>query len=139
VEKLALRIKKPTLRTKVVSAGLIYGDGESTLDFLFKVYLIILAFVLHKQRAWYGESLPIIGATKSDTEPVDNSDSEADPNEDILGGNNVVPNIHVKDLAQVIGQIILSKNTEDNYILAVDASNSTLSDIVKALIGYILI
>lgn len=51
------------------------------------------------------------------------------------GGNNIVPSIHVKDLGQIISQIIQSKSSEDNYILAVDSSNSTLSDIVKVTWG----
>lgn len=46
VEKMALRVKKPNLRTKVVSTGLTYGDGESSLDFLFKVKLKKLYFLV---------------------------------------------------------------------------------------------
>jgi hypothetical protein len=110
---LALKLKKPHLKVKIVCAGLQYGEGEELLHFLFK-------------RAWYGESLPLIGSQIiPPSEENDSSDSE------LSGANNIVPMIHVKDLCLIVSAIISNKNLEDNYILAVDNSNTTLSEIVK--------
>ncbi|XP_029316095.1 LOW QUALITY PROTEIN: adenylate kinase 7 [Cottoperca gobio] len=47
-------------------------------------------------------------------------------------GNNIVPTIHISDLASVI-QNVIEHQPKPYYLLAVDYSNSTLEDIVKAL------
>jgi dTDP-D-glucose 4,6-dehydratase len=65
-------------------------------------------FVYCVQKAWFGEKLPIIG-----------------------DGNNIIPIIHVEDLAKIVREIAITKPQEDRYFLAVDSSNSTLSEIVK--------
>uniref|UniRef100_A0A3Q2XCL6 Adenylate kinase 7b n=1 Tax=Hippocampus comes TaxID=109280 RepID=A0A3Q2XCL6_HIPCM len=47
-------------------------------------------------------------------------------------GNNIVPTIHVSDLASVIKKII-ERQPKPNYLVAVDYSNNTMEDIVKAI------
>ncbi|XP_051941701.1 adenylate kinase 7 isoform X1 [Hippocampus zosterae] len=47
-------------------------------------------------------------------------------------GNNIVPTIHVSDLASVIKKIIECQ-PKPNYLVAVDYSNNTMEDIVKAI------
>ncbi|PRP75482.1 hypothetical protein PROFUN_10660 [Planoprotostelium fungivorum] len=47
-------------------------------------------------------------------------------------GNNIVPTIHIKDLIQILLQIVVMK-PEDKYILAVDASNNTQLEIIKSI------
>ncbi len=37
VEKLILKNKNPHIKSKVVATGLLYGEGEDQLHFLFKV------------------------------------------------------------------------------------------------------
>ncbi|KAJ8409139.1 hypothetical protein AAFF_G00241600 [Aldrovandia affinis] len=47
-------------------------------------------------------------------------------------GNNVIPTIHVNDLAGVI-QNIIDHKPKTHYLMAVDDSNNTFEDIVKAI------
>ena len=84
--------------------------------------------------AWHGESLPIIGAYQSDTSSThENNEDASEGTTEIAGANNVIPMIHIKDLAAIIVQLVIIKNFEDKYILAVDQSNNTLAEIVKVI------
>ncbi|XP_054651998.1 adenylate kinase 7 isoform X3 [Dunckerocampus dactyliophorus] len=47
-------------------------------------------------------------------------------------GNNIVPTIHIRDLASVIHKVI-ELQPKPYYLLAVDYSNNTMKDIVKAI------
>ncbi|XP_036927881.1 adenylate kinase 7 [Acanthopagrus latus] len=47
-------------------------------------------------------------------------------------GNNIVPMIHINDLASVI-QNVIELQPKPRYLLAVDDSNSTMEDIVKTI------
>ncbi|XP_070698587.1 adenylate kinase 7 [Pempheris klunzingeri] len=47
-------------------------------------------------------------------------------------GNNFIPTIHINDLASVI-QNVIEHQPEPYYLLAVDNSNNTMEDIVKAV------
>ncbi|KAK9531020.1 hypothetical protein VZT92_010474 [Zoarces viviparus] len=51
-------------------------------------------------------------------------------------GTNIVPTIHVSDLASVI-QNVIEHQPEPYYLLAVDSSNNTLEDIVKEVASII--
>ncbi|VDD74387.1 unnamed protein product, partial [Mesocestoides corti] len=52
---------------------------------------------------------------------------------DVIGtGNNIVPSIHVKDLASIVHQVLCTCPTI-HYILAVDNGNNTLLEIVKEI------
>ncbi|KAM9341251.1 adenylate kinase 7 [Symphorus nematophorus] len=47
-------------------------------------------------------------------------------------GNNIIPMIHVNDLASVI-QSVIEHKPKPYYLLAVDSSNNTMEDIVKTI------
>lgn len=50
----------------------------------------------------------------------------------IENGDNVVPTIHIMDLANIVYNVILKhEKVEDKYLLAVDASNHTLRELVE--------
>ncbi|KAJ8270021.1 hypothetical protein GJAV_G00109430 [Gymnothorax javanicus] len=49
-------------------------------------------------------------------------------------GNNVIPAVHVNDLAGII-QNIIDHKPKTHYLMAVDDSNDTFEDIVKAISG----
>nr|XP_057933180.1 adenylate kinase 7 isoform X2 [Doryrhamphus excisus] len=49
-------------------------------------------------------------------------------------GNNIVPTIHIRDLASVV-QKVIELQPKLHYVLAVDYSNNTMEDIVKAISG----
>ncbi|KAM6903838.1 adenylate kinase 7-like [Lycodopsis pacificus] len=51
-------------------------------------------------------------------------------------GTNIVPTIHISDLASVI-QNVIEHQPEPYYLLAVDSSNNTLEDIVKEVASII--
>ena len=50
----------------------------------------------------------------------------------LIAGSNIVPTVHVSDLAQIIHNVIDQK-PKTRYIVAVDESQSTLEEIVKAV------
>lgn len=61
--------------------------------------------------AWLGQSLPFIDS-----------------------GENIIPTIHIMDLASVVYQVIIKAQTvEDRYLLAVDNSSNSLKEITEAI------
>ena len=101
----------PNKQSFVVCAGVIYGLGEE--------YCLTLNHIFNQ--GWnIGEddSLKIIGE-----------------------GNNIIPTIHIKDLAKMIGKIIYGKVdiNEIPYFLAVDKSGfeQTQINIIKAIGDYL--
>jgi adenylate kinase len=107
IEKYALKMKREGIRAYVVCAGLQYGGGEDVLHWLFRT-------------AWQGDAkeLPIIGTASGDAEAV---------------GRNIVPAIHVNDLAAIVARVAESPPEEDRYILAVDSAACSLRDMATAI------
>ena len=73
-------------------------------------------FYEHFRKAWTGASLPLLGE-----------------------GTNIIPTIHVTDVAKLIKKMIFEINPRLNkipsYILAVDNGNNTQREIVSALVN----
>jgi len=112
-ENFVLEANSESLRSVVIGFGLVYGSGEGILEPYFKTM-------------WtQGENavLPI---------PSWNGGGEA---------KNVIPSIHAEDLASLVSACI-SKTRSDfkfgttsngEYIVAVDESHNSVSDIVRAI------
>jgi adenylate kinase len=96
LEKSTLKHKNHSLRSYVINAGLLYGEGEESLHYFFK-------------KAWFGQPVPMVG-----------------------NGKNEVPAIHIKDLSQLVAQVIAQK-PDQKYIVAVDTSPSTLESILSCV------
>ena len=85
VEDMVLSFKKEGVKTYVISAGVLYGQGEAIFNSHFK-------------KAWLQDpqKLPIVGE-----------------------GQNLVPTIHVTDLARMVKKIFESQ-PERQYIFGID-------------------
>ncbi|KAK2956900.1 putative Adenylate kinase 7 [Blattamonas nauphoetae] len=102
-EKILLRLdgtQNGNLKTFVLNPGILYGDGEETLDKLFRM-------------AWdcNPECLPIFGST----------------------GRNIVPLIHVRDMANIVHRVCFSTEEKDNIILCSEPNSHTQQDITSAI------
>lgn len=98
-EDLVLNFKKENVKTYVISAGVLYGMGESILN-------------SHFEKAWKQEParIPVVGS-----------------------GHNLVPTIHVTDLARMVGKIFETK-PERKYIFGIDNTpKPTQKRLVKAI------
>jgi len=92
---------KENLRSFVISAGVLYGNGEQTFHNLFKA-------------SW-----------QSKTDELR-----------ILGGENVIPTVHVRDLARLVKTVISDPSVvEQEYIVAVDRGNKTQAEIVEGILA----
>ncbi|KAF8820547.1 Dpy-30 motif protein [Cardiosporidium cionae] len=90
--------KVENLKTYVIGAGILYGNGEDVFYPLFKT-------------AWLSEKTShVIGP-----------------------GTNVIPMVHVTDVARLVG-VLSSGLVEEQYHLAIDMANSTQLSIVQGVI-----
>jgi len=122
-EDLILLSNSPRLRTVVIGAGILYGNGEDLLGHWFKA-------------AWMNPSADI------DMPVWDSHD-----------GHNKLPMIHVQDLCSIVLATLASHSQEDTgadaaadispisatnhlpgkYVVAVDAAQSSLRDVLEAI------
>lgn len=97
----------PHKRSYVICPGLVYGMGEEYEESLYHVFMNGWNYIP-------GQEFPIIGE-----------------------GTNVIPSIHIKDLAKVTAKVAINKPNprEHPYILAIDKSGSeqTQEKIIKAI------
>ncbi|XP_078797237.1 adenylate kinase 7 isoform X3 [Oryzias latipes] len=89
--------------TYVVASGLQYGMGENLFHYFFK-------------KAWLGQ----------------------EPEVSVFGdGDNIVPTIHIRDLASPfvfsVIQHVIHHRPRPYYLLAVDGSNNSMEEIIKAM------
>lgn len=99
IEDEVLNFKKENVKTYVISAGILYGNGEAI-------------FNSHIQKAWLQDPvrLPYVG-----------------------DGNNLVPTVHVKDLARMVFKVF-EKKPDRKYIFAVDNNQKpTQKKLIKAI------
>lgn len=106
-EKLVLKCGRKTnnkLHTYVIAAGLPYGNGEGVFHALFKA-------------AWHADpaALPLFATGEGEA-----------------AGTNIVPTIHVKDLAGCILNVLESLPLT-KYIVGIDESKSSLVDLTKCI------
>jgi adenylate kinase len=98
----------PHKRSYVICPGLVYGMGEEYEKSLYHIFM----------KAWNylpGDDFSIIGE-----------------------GNNIVPTVHIKDLAKMIARVVVSlpNPRAHPYILAVDkAEEQTQEAIIQAIAG----
>lgn len=104
VESHVMSLAGDKVRSCVVAAGLLYGGGENVLHSLFR-------------DAWLCEKEELVV-------PALNGN----------GGSNVLPMVHVGDLAKVMLALWRSPPEEPpKYVVAVDAARSTLADVTSAI------
>ena len=99
VEDMVLSFKRENVKTYVISAGVLYGQGESIFNSHFK-------------KAWLQdpEKLPVVGE-----------------------GKNLVPTIHVTDLARMVKKIFESP-PERQYIFGIDNTKKpTQKKLIQAI------
>lgn len=93
---------KENLRSFVISAGVLYGNGEQTFHDLFKA-------------AWQ---------------------SKTDDLRIFAGGDNIIPTVHVRDLARLVKTVVGDPTAvEQEYIVAVDRGNKTQAEIVEGILA----
>jgi adenylate kinase family enzyme len=110
LESLVMACQKDNLFSYVVAPGVLYGQGESAFQLLFRDAWL----------CWQDKSAASSGA-KTGSLPV-------------LGeGNNVIPTIHVSDLAEAVLQIIYAPPAHTQYVVAVDGARTTQRQIVQAV------
>eukprot|EP00948_MAST-09A_sp_MAST-9A-sp1_P003546 g3546.t1 len=142
IESQALSARSESLRVVVVAAGSIYGKGEADFHYIFR-------------KGWMnhdGENIPI--PSVHEKEFVPGKEEEAGEEEDegketgedgaegkeldgygkpyYTNGHNVIPTIHVDDLASIIQAVSSSPPEDQDYILALDNGTDTLREIVEA-------
>ena len=102
--------ENPNVEVFVLSCGILYGDGEDTLFQLFKFawgHKFNASMDARNVQARLG--IPLIG-----------------------DGENIVPMMHVRDLAQLMMATLQGKMI-DKYVMGVDKGNHRLKDIIEAI------
>jgi len=144
-EKLVVQSRKKGLATFVVSPGLLYGRGEGTLmHYLFKDAweLKPCPFPWDPTQPQYtAEELEAVSKAKEEEAAkkaaAEEAGEEYEPTfiPQLRGrGENMVPTIHVDDMAKVVANLVAAYPGPDcQYILAVDRSRCSLAQIVQAI------
>eukprot|EP00928_Gymnodinium_smaydae_P058896 TRINITY_DN4209_c2_g1_i1.p1 TRINITY_DN4209_c2_g1~~TRINITY_DN4209_c2_g1_i1.p1 ORF type:complete len:757 (-),score=203.37 TRINITY_DN4209_c2_g1_i1:122-2392(-) len=110
LETLALSLgPKEKLRPHVVCAGMLYGNGETLLDDLFRA-------------AWLTRPVHVVtkNARGQNLEP----------------GTNYVPCVHVRDVARLVRVVAVDKGLSP-YLIAVDRARLTQADLVRGIVSHI--
>jgi adenylate kinase len=106
-ENIVLNCNSSKLHTVVIGAGITYGNGEAILETFFRDAWLFPDELL---------GVPVLG--QSD-------------------GKNVIPMVHVVDLARLVASLVEPAYTlsgkQGLYVLAVDDSRSTLVDVVAVI------
>lgn len=128
LEAQVLSMASEQLRTYVVAAGLLYGQGEQLLRSFFKVRPCA------GSRAHAGLWLTLTCAQRTHApqsawlcDPVLRI-----PNLNGRRGSNVLPTMHVRDLASVVLQVAETQ-PESRYVAALDRSRPTLRQLVQSV------
>lgn len=121
LETLVLAAQRESLFSYVVAPGVLYGNGESAFHLLFR-------------DAWLCNKANKAGANAVANPENGNANGKTGSGLMILGeGNNVIPTIHVSDLAEAVLQLLYSPPTHTQYVVAVDGSRATQRQIVRAI------
>jgi len=146
-EKLVVRSRKDGLRTYVVNAGLLYGRGEGDLMHgFFKDAWELAACPFPwdpTQPLPTQDELDAVKAAEEENANRKKAAEEADPPEEWEAvsvpklrqrGENMVPTIHVEDLAAVTTNLVAAfPGPTSSYIIAVDRSRLSMSALLGSL------
>jgi len=110
LETLALSLgPKEKLRPHVICAGILYGNGESTFNEVFKA-------------AWLTQPPHAITPNMRQGEP--------------LPGTNYIPCVHVRDVARLV-RVVAADNKVERYLIAVDRAQLTQQEIIQGIVNQI--